>query len=148
MVKSASKRLSNQIRDGKVELFNASVMDLGCFPSEMFDRVFHCNCYYFWPDIVQGTSELHRVMKPGAAMVTTMNPDFIKHLLSGGLMKYGNPNQSRYIQALETAGFHNVELKKLTHQNGMLDAIFAHKPQHKLYPYVSSVLAGVQWKSG
>ncbi|OWF44979.1 hypothetical protein KP79_PYT07790 [Mizuhopecten yessoensis] len=63
MVIAATKRVKKDIDDGKVELINGDVTDLSCFASNTFDRVFHCNCYYFWPDMDTITSELHRVEK-------------------------------------------------------------------------------------
>ncbi|OWF45571.1 uncharacterized protein LOC110456850 [Mizuhopecten yessoensis] len=130
MVLSATRLLRKGIGEGKVSLINAEAADLSCFQSNTFDRVFHCNCYYFWPDMTKATNELHRVMKPGATMVTTMNPERLKISQSRGFFKYGNPDQRPYIKALQSSGFCGVQLKTLKHESSgaSFDAIFAKKP--------------------
>uniref|UniRef100_A0A673HQG3 Methyltransferase domain-containing protein n=1 Tax=Sinocyclocheilus rhinocerous TaxID=307959 RepID=A0A673HQG3_9TELE len=46
----ASKRMKEQISRGKAVLY--------------YSEVFHCICYYFWPDLKAGARAIHRVMKP------------------------------------------------------------------------------------
>uniref|UniRef100_A0A8C4S364 Zgc:194242 n=1 Tax=Erpetoichthys calabaricus TaxID=27687 RepID=A0A8C4S364_ERPCA len=59
----ASKRLQEQIASGKTKLLLGSVEKIP-LPDSSVDRVFHCNCYYYWPDLKTCSAELHRVMKP------------------------------------------------------------------------------------
>ncbi|OWF44980.1 hypothetical protein KP79_PYT26342 [Mizuhopecten yessoensis] len=129
MVIAATKRVKKDIDDGKVELINGDVADLSCFDSNTFDRVFHCNCYYFWPDIDKVARELHRVMKSDAVIVTTMSSERVKRLKDKGFLQYGNPDQARYLNALKSGGFCDVRLETLkSDQSGAnYDAIFAKK---------------------
>lgn len=45
--------------------------DVAAMPLEdnTVDKVFHSNCYYFWPDLRKGSAEIHRVMKPGKLLL-------------------------------------------------------------------------------
>lgn len=60
----ATERMQEHIASGKVTLY---CCDVATMPLEnsIVDKVFHCNCYYFWPDLKATASEIHRVMKPG-----------------------------------------------------------------------------------
>ncbi|XP_033728649.1 demethylmenaquinone methyltransferase-like isoform X2 [Pecten maximus] len=132
MVLSTTKRLGKGLGNGKVKLINGDVENMSFLQSNTFDRVFHCNCYYFWPDMTKAMNELHRVMKPGAIMVTAMNYERVMRLNSTGFFKkYGNPNQDRYLSALESCGFDGVELKKFKHGStgANLEAIIAKKSE-------------------
>lgn len=60
----ASEKLQELIANGKVTLHHCDVASMPIAESSV-DKVFHCNCYYFWPDLKKGTREIHRVMKPG-----------------------------------------------------------------------------------
>lgn len=60
----ASRRLKDLLANGKLTLH---ICDVAAMPLEdnTVDKVFHCNCYYFWPDLKKAATEIHRVMKPG-----------------------------------------------------------------------------------
>lgn len=49
---------------GKVTLHCCDVATMP-LADNIVDKVFHSNCYYFWPDLKKGATEIHRVMKPG-----------------------------------------------------------------------------------
>uniref|UniRef100_A0A672S6Q1 Methyltransferase domain-containing protein n=1 Tax=Sinocyclocheilus grahami TaxID=75366 RepID=A0A672S6Q1_SINGR len=49
----ASKHMKEQISRGKAVLYKPNSK-----------KVFHCICYYFWPDLKAGARAIHRVMKP------------------------------------------------------------------------------------
>jgi len=63
-VQMASELLKDLVASGKVTLHHCDVAALPLADATV-DKVFHCNCYYFWPDLSKGTTEIHRVMKPG-----------------------------------------------------------------------------------
>lgn len=63
----AKKQMMELIASKKVTLHHCDVAAMPLRDSTV-DRVFHCNCYYFWPDLRKGAAEIHRVMKPGNAM--------------------------------------------------------------------------------
>lgn len=60
----AGERMKKLVAIGKVTLHHCDVIAMPLADS-VVDKVFHCNCYYFWPDLRKGTAEIHRVMKPG-----------------------------------------------------------------------------------
>uniref|UniRef100_A0A8C4HMD3 Zgc:194242 n=1 Tax=Dicentrarchus labrax TaxID=13489 RepID=A0A8C4HMD3_DICLA len=71
MHQMASERMKELVASGKVTLHHCDVAAMPLADS-IVDKVFHCNCYYFWPDLRKGATEIHRVMKPGSLMVTTL----------------------------------------------------------------------------
>lgn len=60
----ASQRLKDILANGKLTLH---LCDVAAMPLEdnTVDKAFHCNCYYYWPDLAKAATEIHRVMKPG-----------------------------------------------------------------------------------
>lgn len=56
---------------GKVTLHLCDVAAMPVAVSSV-DKVFHCNCYYFWPDQKKAALEIHRVMKPGNFTADTL----------------------------------------------------------------------------
>lgn len=60
----ASERMKDHIASGKVILYLGNITAMPLADSSV-DKVFHCNCYYYWPDLKAGTTEILRVMKPG-----------------------------------------------------------------------------------
>lgn len=117
MIQKATQKLQHQISAGKVELVLADVINLP-FESDMFDHVFHCNCYYFWDDQVACVKELRRVMKQNAKMITVLNEFSLKEVNEKGIMKYGNTDPEKYIDSLKKAGFHDVNYLKLKSERG------------------------------
>ena len=72
-VQMASDLLKDLLASGKVTLHHCDVAAMPLADS-IVDKVFHCNCYYFWPDLRKGSAELHRVMKPGEAALARVRP--------------------------------------------------------------------------
>lgn len=64
MYHMATERMQEHIGSGKVTLYCCDVATMPLEDSSV-DKVFHCNCYYFWPDLKAAASEIHRTMKPG-----------------------------------------------------------------------------------
>ena len=133
MVKMASKRLGlrdkgkHEADTGKIVLHECSVTEMP-FEANVFDSVFHCNCYFYWPDMDAAVKELYRVMKPGAKIVTTMNYEESLRGQRKGLMRYGNIDTARYMDSLKRNGFGNVRMKSLhLGINKPLEAILATK---------------------
>lgn len=61
--------------NGKLSLH---LCDIKAMPLEdnTVDKVFHSNCYYFWPDLRKASAEIYRVMKPGMLFLccSTLKP--------------------------------------------------------------------------
>ncbi|XP_076457486.1 uncharacterized protein YxbB-like [Babylonia areolata] len=125
MVEKATTRLSAPIKEGKVELGLGNVMDIP-YGTDTFHRIFHCNCYYFWPSMQDSLQEIYRVMKPGGVMVTLLNHKHIKKAQANGLLKYGDPDPLKYMCALELSGFEDVRIEYFDESSGNYQAIFAH----------------------
>lgn len=133
MVEKASKYCALEISEDKIEISRGLVSHLP-YMNNFFDRVFHCNCFYFWPDLVLTSREILRVMKPGALMVTTMYADSLKRLESEGILKkdiFINTDPLDYMHALEEAGFTNVHVKYFTYKDKVYQGMFATKPSEQ-----------------
>nr|XP_032804900.1 arsenite methyltransferase-like [Petromyzon marinus] len=93
------------------------------------DRVFHCNCYYFWPNLEEACAELFRVIKPGGLMVTTLNLASVRRTASYGALKYAYRWEPEpYLEALSQTGFVDVRMEDRQHGSKPFQAIFATKP--------------------
>ncbi|XP_064646121.1 uncharacterized methyltransferase YdaC-like isoform X2 [Lineus longissimus] len=81
MVRRTTRRFQKEIKDKKV---NICIGDVACMPYEdnTFDRVFHTNSYYFWPDMDKAAKEIYRVMRKDGVMVTALVPDKTPDTLS------------------------------------------------------------------
>lgn len=71
----ASERLKELVAIGKVTLHHCDVAAMPLAECTV-DKVFHCNCYYFWPDLRKGAAEIRRVMKPGRIYCCYSKPVF------------------------------------------------------------------------
>ncbi|XP_077997242.1 erythromycin 3''-O-methyltransferase-like isoform X2 [Glandiceps talaboti] len=107
MVQVVSKRLETEISTGLVEIKEGSVMDLP-LDDNVFDRVYHCNCYYFWPDLQVACQEILRVMKPGGVMVVTLDYNAVKMAESKGNIPMDSGNPETFMTALKSVGFVDV----------------------------------------
>ena len=64
MIKEAAKLNKKFIENGMIELQQGNVLFLP-YKESTIDTVLSVHTIYFWPDIDQGLSEIHRVLKPG-----------------------------------------------------------------------------------
>ncbi|TRY82183.1 hypothetical protein DNTS_000379 [Danionella cerebrum] len=122
----ASKRMREEIDKGKLTLL---LSDLVAMPIQdnTADKVFHCNCYYFWPDLKAGAKAIHRVMKPGALMVTTLRLDSVEKAASMKVMDHCGDNwrPEAYMEALQASGFTNIRMENRRDKLINFQAIFA-----------------------
>ncbi|XP_069797504.1 uncharacterized methyltransferase YdaC-like [Narcine bancroftii] len=124
MYNTASERLKAEIQAGKVTLFLGSVEHIPLGDSTL-DRVYHCNCYYFWPDLRAGSREIHRVMKPGALMVTTLHLEGLQRAVAAGPLKDTKWQPELYMETLREIGFVNVYMEEQQMNGKPVHAIFA-----------------------
>jgi len=115
---------------GKVELLHLPVDNLVSLNNDYVDKIFHCNCYYFWPSLLAGSKVLYRVLKPGGLMITTLSLDSIKFADKSGYIPSKNSDPVRYMGALEYAGFKDVKIEYHTDAEFKMDyqCITATKP--------------------
>jgi len=101
------------------------------FEDATFDAGFSMFGLMFFPDRLQGFRELHRVLKPGArAAVSSWAPVDQSPLMTlmFGALRAADPtrappqpnllnleNPARFAQEMTEAGFHDVEVRRLTH---------------------------------
>ena len=120
-------RRKGESEKGKLKLHLCSVTDIP-YDDITFDRAYHVNCYYYWPDMDEAVKELHRVMKPGGLMISTLNIEDLRRGKRRGLIRYGDIDPERYIDSLRKYGFVNVIMENVeTDNNGPLQAITATK---------------------
>jgi len=114
MVEKAGELLKPAIEDKRVTLFHGSVASIPLDDSSL-DCVFHCNCFYFWPEPEVAAKEIYRVMKPGSSMITTISLYRVNKAKDAGILKYGNPDVNAYMECLKKCGFENVHME--THKD-------------------------------
>ncbi|KAG1941997.1 uncharacterized methyltransferase YdaC [Pimephales promelas] len=124
MHQMASKRMEEQISRGKAVLYHC---DLVAMPIEenTVDKVFHCNCYYFWPDLKAGAKVIHRVMKPGGTMVTTLRLKSVEKVASKNMLSGESWRPEVYMEVLESSGFTDVRMETKREKLVTFQAIFA-----------------------
>ncbi|XP_033485360.2 putative methyltransferase YdaC [Epinephelus lanceolatus] len=124
MHKEASEQMKDLVASGKVTLHHC---DVAAMPLEdnTVDKVFHCNCYYFWPDLRKGATEIHRVMKPGCLMVTTLRLSNVAALAAKRVMPGENWRPEAYMTALRDSGFTDVRMEDRQLKYISFQAIYA-----------------------
>ncbi|XP_076596861.1 putative methyltransferase YdaC [Chaetodon auriga] len=124
MHQMASDTLKELVASGKVTLHHCDVAAMPLADSTV-DKVFHCNCYYFWPDLRKGATEIHRVMKPGGLMVTTMRLRAVAAMAKKQVMPGENWRPEAYMAALRESGFSDVRMEDKQHKLLTFQAIYA-----------------------
>ncbi|CAL9703093.1 unnamed protein product [Knipowitschia caucasica] len=76
-------------------------------------------------DLRKATSELHRVMKPGALMVTTLRLSMVSYMASKHVMPKENWRPDAYMAALRDSGFTDVRMEDKHAKNITFQAIYA-----------------------
>ncbi|XP_071372375.1 uncharacterized methyltransferase YdaC [Centroberyx affinis] len=124
MHQMASERMKELVASGKVTLHHCDVAAMPLADSTI-DKVFHCNCYYFWPSLRKGASEIHRVMKPGGLMVTTLKLNRLAYFASKRVLPGENWHPEVYMAALKDSGFTDVRMEDKQHSDITFQAIYA-----------------------
>jgi len=140
MIEDASKRLSSEMAAKKLFLSKQSVEETS-FADEQFDRIFHTNCYYFWPSKEKGAAELYRILKPDGFMVTSLNMAGLKEAVARGFLQENQVDPDTYQNALISVGFENVDMRTIETSGGKFQAIYAYKRQ-----IVSSKTWNFHWR--
>ncbi|KAM6928689.1 putative methyltransferase YdaC isoform 2-T4 [Lycodopsis pacificus] len=124
MHQTASERLKEFVASGKVTLHHCDIAAMPLADS-LVDRVFHCNCYYFWPDLRKGATEIHRVMKPGGVMVTVLRLSSVAAIAAKRVLPAENWRPEAYMTALRDTGFTDVRMEDIQHKRITIQAIYA-----------------------
>jgi ubiquinone/menaquinone biosynthesis C-methylase UbiE len=73
MVRQATRRNAEAVRNGRVALFVGSAASPPAF-DEPFDKVFTINSIHFWENPVQCLDGLRRLMSPGGLIAVAIQP--------------------------------------------------------------------------
>jgi len=71
LVRQAERRFRREIAEGRLSVQLGNISHLP-FPAAAFDRAFTVNTVYFWPDALQGLSEIRRVLKDGGLAAVSL----------------------------------------------------------------------------
>ena len=104
------ENLFTEISLGKVHLMPSSVEHIP-LNSNSIDKAFSCNSFYFWPSIPKGCTELHRLLKPGAPLLTVQNIDSVLKRKKAGGFEQANVDFVAFILTLEKVGFVDVKME-------------------------------------
>lgn len=131
MLEKAKHLLALEIAEGKVHLNLGLVTHLP-YPDSFFDRIFHCDTYYYWDNFVLANAELKRILKPDGLMVITLSFDELKSMHREGLLEKVNCDPIDYMHSLEIVGFENVRVEYVERSGEKpYQGIFAIKPQEE-----------------
>ena len=121
MIKEAEKLNKKYIDDGLVVLDKGNIVSLQ-YHDECFDKVFSVHTLYFWPDVIRGFSEIHRVLKPGGKL-------FLSIIEKSRMEKMKRTRNFNLITAAEIEALLEEQHFKISkvHQNGTLLCIEATK---------------------
>lgn len=112
MMDQATRRNATAASNGHLHLQVGDCCALP-FENETFAAVSSINTIYFWPDTVKGLSEIHRVLKPGAAFYNVVyTKEWLDKLsyTKKGFKKFES-EQLRDLGRL--AGFEKVQIKNI-----------------------------------
>lgn len=112
MVTSAINYNKEIIENGSVSILEGSIEKIP-FPEASFDKVCTINTLYFWPNPLENSKELLRVLKPEGKLIVAIRPKEIMdamEITKYGFTKYmGEDAQKLLIEA----GFKNVTFEIL-----------------------------------
>lgn len=112
MMDQATRRNATAASNGHLHLQVGDCCSLP-FENDSFSAVSSINTIYFWPDTVKGLSEIHRVLKPGAAFYNVVyTKEWLDKLsyTKKGFKKF----ESEQLKDLgRLAGFEKVQIKNI-----------------------------------
>ena len=121
LVRRAESRFRREIAEGRVRVQLGDISHLP-FPAAAFDRAFTINTIYFWPDALQGLSEIRRVLKDGGLAAVSLR---------------SKEKMQRYaVTKYDFQLFSKDEVADLMRQVGFRNVGVDHRDENKLYDQV------------
>ncbi len=114
-VELSQKQNADDIRNGKIEILEASVEKLP-FENKIFDKIVTVESFYFWPDPIENLKEVYRVLKTGGEFLLVADiyqKDGLRKEALEAIKQYQllNPTPDQFKTMFERAGFSNIQLK-------------------------------------
>jgi SAM-dependent methyltransferase len=110
MVRMATRRLRNFVREQRVELQLGDSAKLP-YADGRFDKVYSLHTLYFWPDPAEHLREIHRVLKPGGRFAIGFSPgedEQARANFPATIYRFYNTDEVRGL--IEDAGFHDLDM--------------------------------------
>ncbi len=104
MVQQATKRNTQAIREGRVEIQQGSALALP-FKDATFDKALSANSVQIWPDRLAGVQEMRRVLKPGGFIALILQPVWAR--TDDEVKAIG----SELVELLQKANFQQIRLE-------------------------------------
>ena len=104
MLKQASRRNFEGIKQGKVKLYQGTINNLN-YKNNFFNHVFGINVSLFWKDPVAEFKKIRNLLKPGASLLIALQPRYAKSNLQ--VREIGERVKNEIIRA----GFTNFHIQ-------------------------------------
>mmetsp|Transcript_53202 Transcript_53202/g.125717 ORF Transcript_53202/g.125717 Transcript_53202/m.125717 type:complete len:210 (-) Transcript_53202:90-719(-) len=115
---AASRELNNlAIAEKRLSLHHGSASHMPFLPDASFDKVFHFNCCYFWPDLAATLREIKRVLKPGGLLVSGTKFHQISEE-THDKTTFPNQDEAAYQAAIAEAGFTEIRRQHIRLASG------------------------------
>jgi ubiquinone/menaquinone biosynthesis C-methylase UbiE len=127
-VEKSSQRFKKLLKNKKLDITLGSVHNLP-YGSSMFNSAFHVNTFFFFRRMNAACSELHRVLKPGAKLVSVVDLKYYSNLKKKQLLPFMTLDPINYMFSLESVGFTDVQVEYFKDDEDEYPAILATKPE-------------------
>jgi ubiquinone/menaquinone biosynthesis C-methylase UbiE len=107
MVKQASQRNAEAIKQGKVKLLLGSVDSLP-YQEDFFDKIFAVNVHMMWEEPIKTLKKLQQVLKPGGLIAITLQPVWANNEAEV------QASQDKIVDLLTEAGFKQLQQYSLS----------------------------------
>lgn len=111
MLETASRRNAQALKHGRVILRHGNITALP-FADQQFDKVVSIHTFYFWPDVLRGTAEIFRVLKPGGRSVVTLSTGKVGAGGQTGLERYQGVLEQQILPYMQQLGFTSASIEQ------------------------------------
>ncbi len=111
MLETASRRNAQAMKNGRVILRHGNITALP-FADQQFDKVLSIHTFYFWPDVLRGTAEIFRVLKPGGRSVVTLSNGKVGTDEQTGLERYQGVLEQQILPYMQQLGFTSISIEQ------------------------------------